>query len=122
MISLIRFRELRNAFEHHWYHHRYFSPDLGAAIARLQVDDTSCIEDDCRDILVSGYPDSFQKYTLEDMEYFQWNCFLEEFAEYEPTLARTMWETLLAAAGPDFTKNPTVKEYLTENAPFADDN
>ncbi len=120
--NLTRFHELQDALAYHRCRHRYFFPDLGAAIARLQADDTGCIEEDCRDILVSGYPDLFQKYTLEDMEDLQWNFFLEDLAEYEPALARAMWETLLAAAGPDFTKNPTVEEYLTENNPFADDN
>lgn len=119
--SLIRFRELRDAFESHWYHHQYFSPDLGAAIARLQRDDTGCIDDDCRDILVSAYPDHFRDYTLEDMQYFQWNYLLEDLTEDDPTLAKNMWETILVAAGPDFTKNPAVEEYLMDNSPFAED-
>ncbi len=120
--NLTRFRELRDAFAYHRCRHRYFSPDPGAAIARLQSDDVRQLDEDCRDILVSTYPDYFREYTLDDMEYFQCNCFFEDLAEEDPALARVMWETLLAAAGPDFTKNPTVEEYLMENNPFADGN
>lgn len=119
--SLTRFRELRDAFEYHWRYHEYLHPDLRAAVARLRRDDTSHIDDDCRDIMVTAFPDHFRDYTLEDMEDVQWNYLLEDLAEDDPALAQKMWETILSAAGPEFTHNPMVGESLLNASPFGSD-
>lgn len=112
---------LEDAFELHWYWNRYFHPDVTAATVRLCSDDTSCIDDDCRDILVSAFPDYFRSYSLDDLQYIQWNCLLKDLSMDDPKLAASMWETLLSTAGPDFSTNPEVGDYLLENDPFAED-
>ncbi len=114
-----RCRELRSAFEYHWYRHQCVSPDLGAVMARLQRDDTSRLDDDCRDILVFSFPDYFSGWSLEKLRDVQWDRLLEDVLEEDPDLARDMWETLLFAAGPDFSQNPEVGERLREGSPFS---
>lgn len=112
---------LRDAFETHWYWNRYFHPDAIAAAVRLSSDDTRQIDDDCRDILVSAFPDYFRKYSLDEIIDVVWDYMLENLREEDPELAASMWKTLLDTAGSDFSMNPKVGEYLLSNNPFAED-
>lgn len=55
---------------------------------------------------------------MKDIQCIQWNYFLEDLLEENPALSQNMWETTLAIAGPDFTQNPMVVEYLMDIVPL----
>lgn len=109
---------LWTAFEHHWCQKKFFTPDAEGAKTRLRYDDISRFEDDCRDILVSEFPDYFKGYSLEDMENLSWDFALRECLYSDPPQAVEMWRALLDAAGPRLWDNPQVSAKFRQASMF----
>lgn len=107
-----RKNELRDAFEHHWYCHRYFFPDIDAAMGRLLSGDDSQLDDDCRDVLVTMFPEYFQQFSLDDMIDLEWSTLISDLLDYDRRLGLAMWQALLDSSLPGFLEEQSSAQYI----------
>lgn len=94
-----REKELAELLDIHINRNRCLHPDVDAAIERLQADNVSQFDRDCRDILIFSFPEIFQNYSSRDMETIHWESLLRSTLYTDPILAVSMWNVLLDASG-----------------------
>lgn len=109
-----RKHELQEAFELHWYHNRYFFPDIDAAMGRLLAGDDSQLDDDCRDVLATMFPEYFQNFTVDDMVDLEWVTLISDLLDYDRPLGLAMWQALLDSSEPGFLENQPCADYILE--------
>lgn len=109
-----RKNELKDAFELHWYHNRYFFPNVDAAMGRLLAGDDSQLDDDCRDVLVTMFPEHFQDFTVDDMMYFEWSTLISDLLDYDRPLGLAMWQALLDSSLPGFLEEQPCADYILD--------